>query len=61
MSNVVSFKKAKQQRNKGQSPLCREGFHKWQVVTANQFDVKQGKLVTAYRCERCGKQKIEAR
>jgi len=27
------------------------------VDKARQFDVKQGKLVTVYRCTRCGKEK----
>ena len=27
---------------------------------AKQFDVKQGKLVTLYRCARCGKQKVKS-
>jgi hypothetical protein len=31
------------------------------VVKENQFDVKQGKLVTLYRCARCGATKTEAR
>jgi hypothetical protein len=30
------------------------------VVTEKQFDVKQGKLVTLYRCTRCGAQKTRA-
>ncbi|HEX4910640.1 MAG TPA: hypothetical protein VFV64_07760 [Permianibacter sp.] len=61
MSKVVSFQKAKQARQKVISPLCREGFHKWQPVKNTGFDVKQGKLVTLLRCERCGAEKTEAR
>lgn len=40
--------------------LCREGHHKWKIDTAKKFDVKQGKLVTVYRCERCGTTKTTA-
>ena len=34
--------------------LCKRGFHKWEVNKANSFDSKQGRLVTQYRCTRCG-------
>ena len=40
--------------------LCRRGFHKWQVATEQQFDVKQGRLITVYRCSRCGATKSTA-
>jgi hypothetical protein len=28
-------------------------------VTEKKFDVKQGKLVTVFCCQRCGKEKIK--
>lgn len=60
MTNILPFKRpSPQQKHKGKT-LCRSGFHKWQVVTNKQFDVKQGRLVTVYRCTRCGQQKVEA-
>lgn len=60
MSNVLPFKRpSPKQKHKGKT-LCRSGFHKWEVVTNQQFDVKQGKLVTRYKCVRCGKEKVEA-
>jgi len=61
MAEILSFKKAKKARDQGQSPLCREGFHKWLAVKDTRFDVKQGKLLTLFRCQRCGKEKIEAK
>lgn len=62
MTKVLSFQKAKKakQNAKAISPLCREGFHKWQPVRTTGFDVKQGKLVTLLRCSRCGLEKTEA-
>lgn len=61
MGDVVQFKrKTAWQKHKGKS-LCRDGFHKWKVVTEQKFDVKQGKLVTLLKCERCGKEKTELR
>lgn len=60
MSKVVSLEKARKARQKTISPLCREGFHKWQPVKTTGFDVKQGKLVTLLRCARCGAEKTEA-
>lgn len=61
MGDVVAFKKPKlSEKHKGKT-LCKSGFHKWEVVQEKQFDVKQGKLVTLYRCKRCGATKSEAR
>ncbi len=59
MGDVIAFKKKSVwEKHKGKS-LCRDGFHKWKVVTKQQFDVKQGKLVTKYKCERCQKEKLK--
>ncbi len=52
-------KAKKQERLKGKT-LCGNGFHKWKVWKDKQFDVKQGKLVTVYRCERCGAEQVKA-
>ncbi len=60
MGDVVPFRRpTAAEKHKGKT-LCRSGFHKWQVVKEKQFDVRQGKLVTVYRCARCGQQKVEA-
>jgi len=61
VGDVIPFKKpslAEKHRNK---TLCRSGFHQWQVAREKQFDVKQGRLVTVYRCKRCGATKNELR
>ncbi len=59
MGDVIQFKKPSPfVKHKGKT-LCRSGFHKWEVVKEKQFDVKQGKLVTIYKCSRCGEQKVE--
>jgi len=60
MADILPFRKPTAlEKHKGKS-LCRHGHHKWQVDKAQQFDVKQGKLVTRYHCARCGKEKIKA-
>lgn len=60
MGEIIPFRKPKaSEKHKGKT-LCASGFHKWRVEHAKQFDVKQGKLVTVYRCERCGQTKTEA-
>ncbi len=41
--------------------LCKSGFHKWKLDKNTDFAVKQGKLLTRYICERCGKTKTETR
>ena len=58
MNNVVRFPRASE-RHKGKT-LCRNNHHKWQVDKQQIFDVKLGKLVTIYRCSRCGATKNRA-
>ncbi len=59
MGEIVRFKKKKlSERHKGKG-LCRSGFHKWEPV-ATPFDTKQGRLVTRYRCRRCGAIRTDA-
>jgi hypothetical protein len=64
MSDVVSLQKHRKallQKKGKQSTLCGNNFHSWIVVKDSVFDVKQGRLVTQYRCKRCGAVKTEAR
>lgn len=60
MSNVLPFKRPRLKDKFRGSSLCRDGFHKWEVVKERQFDVKQGRLITLYRCARCGKDRTKA-
>ncbi|MDH5472642.1 MAG: hypothetical protein OEY61_07285 [Gammaproteobacteria bacterium] len=61
MADILQFKKKKpSDKNKGHT-LCKRGFHKWEIVNDQLFDVKQGKLVTVYQCKRCGATKNESR
>lgn len=58
MADIFEFKQRRlKERHRGKG-LCREGLHKWEVVKGSQFDVKQGRLVTRYRCARCGKTRV---
>jgi hypothetical protein len=45
-------KQTLRERARGKT-LCARGFHKWAVDQKKQFDVREGKLVTLLRCERC--------
>lgn len=58
MSNVINLKKAKQKRAEGKT-LCTSGFHKWELLSGPRFDVKQGRLVSTERCQRCGEERIK--
>lgn len=59
MADILQFKKKKRpERQKGQT-LCRNGHHIWVTDKQKRFDVKQGKLVTLFRCQRCGKNKLK--
>lgn len=58
MAQILKFKKpSAKEKNKGKT-LCQHDFHKWEVLTARKFDVKQGRLVTVERCVRCGKERM---
>jgi hypothetical protein len=60
VTNVIPFRKVSlKARHKGNT-LCRNGHHKWEIEKSRQFDVKQGKLVTLYRCSRCDKTRVKA-
>ncbi len=59
MGDIVDFRRPKATKKHRGNTLCRRGFHKWAVIN-KPFDVRQGKLVTSYRCERCGKEKNES-
>ncbi len=54
MAEILPFKKPKP-KSRG---LCQHGFHHWSIWKDKQFDVRQGKLVTVYRCSRCQAQKV---
>ncbi len=57
MGEVVQLKRKKVlDKHKGNT-LCRSGFHRWMIIKKQQFDVKQGKLITVYQCTRCQKTK----
>lgn len=58
MGDVLQFKRP--EKKKPRKGLCQHNVHKWVVCKEKQFDVKAGKLVTVYRCERCGKQKVKS-
>jgi hypothetical protein len=59
VAEIVPFKPRGPARHN--STLCRNGHHKWVVWQRKPFDVKQGRLVTVYRCERCGAERSEAK
>lgn len=59
MSNVIPLT-PRSRRKKPDKGLCQHGFHRWKIWQDKQFDSRQGRLVTVYRCERCGQQKVEA-
>jgi len=53
-TNLDKYRKTKRTDRARGRTLCQRGFHKWQFDGNKQFDVKQGKLVSVERCERCG-------
>lgn len=61
MGDVVPFKRPSLQEKHRGKTLCKSGFHKWVVEKELPFDSKAGKLITLYRCSRCGATKNESR
>ena len=60
MADIIQFRKpGLKEKHKGKT-LCRNGHHKWEIDKARQFDVKRGRLITVYRCIRCGKTRNRA-
>ena len=57
MADILPFKR---KPAKQRSVLCDNGHHRWAIWQKKQFDTKQGKLVTVYRCERCGAERSQA-
>ena len=58
VADIIPFKKKSlKERHKGKT-LCGHGFHKWQVEKESVFDSKQGRLVTRWKCCRCGQTKV---
>lgn len=53
MGDVIRFRKPDLKEKAKGVTLCRHGHHKWEIDGKKQFDVKSGKLVTLYRCQRC--------
>ncbi len=59
MGDVIKFARPSlKEKAKGRT-LCGRGFHQWVIESRKQFDVKQGRLVTLYRCQRCSKTKTQ--
>lgn len=60
MADIIPFKRRKASERHRGNTLCRHGHHKWAIDKQAVFDVKLGRLVTRYRCERCGKTRVSA-
>jgi hypothetical protein len=64
MADILPFKRpsAKKKNTVKKSSghtLCKAGFHKWKVDNSAAFAVREGKLLTRYICERCGKTRTD--
>jgi len=54
MVDILLFRKPKAAEKARGKTLCKRGFHKWVIDKDKRFDSRQGRLVTDYRCDRCG-------
>lgn len=60
MADILTFRRPKAgERHRGNT-LCRNGHHKWALDKQQVFDVKLGRLVNRYRCQRCGATRVRA-
>ena len=56
MSKVIRLDTARRARLQDKAKgvtMCQSGFHKWKTLAERRFDVREGRLVTTERCERC--------
>lgn len=63
MSNITrldQFKKQQLKKKNKANTLCKSGFHKWEIIQKDHFDVKKGLLVTTYQCRFCKKTKVSS-
>ena len=60
MADIIRFRKPRASEKARGKTLCKRGFHKWVISQDKQFDSRQGRLVTVYRCSRCDASKIKA-
>jgi len=60
MADIIQFRKPKASEKARGKTLCKRGFHKWVISQDKQFDSRQGRLVTVYRCSRCDAMKTKA-
>jgi len=56
-TDLGKFRKQRRKQTARGKTLCARGFHKWIDDEKKQFDVKQGRLISIQRCERCGAEK----
>lgn len=61
MAQILKFKRPTPGEKHGKKILCQNGLHKWEIAQEKPFDVKQGRLVTLYRCKHCGATKTAAK
>ncbi|MGD2112453.1 MAG: hypothetical protein PVI50_03640 [Gammaproteobacteria bacterium] len=61
MADIIRFRKPAAADKARGGTLCRRGFHKWEAMNETPFDSKRGRLVTGYRCARCGALKTAGR
>jgi hypothetical protein len=59
MGEVIPFKRPKASEKHRGKTLCRSNLHRWTLWKEKQFDVHEGRLVTVYRCSRCGATKVK--
>ena len=58
-TDLGKFRKLRRKHTAQGKTLCARGFHKWVDDGKKQFDVKQGRLISIQRCQRCGIEKTQ--
>tara|TARA_S200000501_G_scaffold52176_1_gene42333 strand:- start:713 stop:916 length:204 start_codon:yes stop_codon:yes gene_type:complete len=53
-TDLGKVRKLRRKKTAQGKTLCARGFHKWVDDDKKQFDVKQGRLISIQRCQRCG-------
>lgn len=60
ITHIKQFKKQQLKKKNKAKTLCNSGFHQWEIIYNDQFDVKRGCLITTYQCKHCKKTKTNS-
>ncbi len=59
MGKVIQFQRPNKGSQKKVLGVCECGFHCWTIWQGKQYDAQHCRLITVYRCNSCGAEKVK--